>query len=87
MATESVNDPVPLVRVLEEEYEALHGALPPAHAALTPHNRLAALYVRIHQLPRKRTALCLSGGGIRSATFALGVIQALAHLSLLNRFD
>jgi hypothetical protein len=25
-----------------------------------------------------RSALCLSGGGIRSATFALGVIQALA---------
>jgi Patatin-like phospholipase len=87
MATEPVNDPFPLVRVLEEEYEALHGALPQAHAALDPHNRLAALYTRIHQLPQKRTALCLSGGGIRSATFALGVVQALARLSLLTRFD
>ncbi|HET9312579.1 MAG TPA: patatin-like phospholipase family protein, partial [Nitrospira sp.] len=87
MATEPVNAPVLLLRVLEEEYEALHGALPPAHTALNPHNRLAALYTRIHQLPQKRTALCLSGGGIRSATFALGVIQALAHLSLLTRFD
>ena len=28
--------------------------------------------------PRGRTALCLSGGGIRSASFALGVLQALA---------
>src|SRR5262249_23683271 len=27
---------------------------------------------------RGRTALCLSGGGIRSASFALGVLQALA---------
>jgi hypothetical protein len=29
----------------------------------------------------------LSGGGIRSATFNLGVIQALAELKLLQRFD
>ena len=59
MATEPVNAPVPLLRVLEEEYEALHGPLPPSHTALNPHNRLAALYTRIHQLPQKRTALCL----------------------------
>lgn len=31
--------------------------------------------------------LALSGGGIRSATFALGVIQALARLRLLRGFD
>jgi len=30
------------------------------------------------------TALCLSGGGIRSATFCLGVIQALAGYDVLN---
>jgi len=34
----------------------------------------------------ERMALCLSGGGIRSATFSLGVIQALAKLKWLNRF-
>jgi len=33
------------------------------------------------------TALCLSGGGIRSASFCLGVLQALAAKRLLNRFD
>ena len=33
------------------------------------------------------SALCLSGGGIRSATFALGVIQALARNGLLDKFD
>ena len=33
------------------------------------------------------TALCLSGGGIRSATFALGVIQGLAAQGVLNAFD
>src|ERR1041385_5831061 len=31
--------------------------------------------------------LCLSGGGIRSATFALGVIQQLAAVKLLPRFN
>lgn len=31
--------------------------------------------------------LALSGGGIRSATFSLGVIQALAAADLLRRFD
>ena len=33
------------------------------------------------------TALCLSGGGIRSATFALGVIQGLAERGVLDAFD
>jgi hypothetical protein len=31
-------------------------------------------------------ALCLSGGGIRSATFALGVMQGLARYGLLDKF-
>jgi hypothetical protein len=33
------------------------------------------------------TALCLSGGGIRSAAFALGVVQALSAKKLLTSFD
>ena len=33
------------------------------------------------------TGMCLSGGGIRSATFNLGVLQGLAQLNLLSRFD
>lgn len=32
-------------------------------------------------------ALCFSGGGIRSATFGLGIVQALAKKELLDRFD
>jgi hypothetical protein len=35
----------------------------------------------------KAVGLAFSGGGIRSATFNLGVIQALAELNLLRRFD
>ncbi|WP_218840219.1 patatin-like phospholipase family protein [Spirosoma fluviale] len=34
-----------------------------------------------------QSALCLSGGGIRSATFALGVMQGLAQHNLLGRFS
>jgi len=53
--------------------------------------KLAELYQRIHgpkNEPRPpRTALCLSGGGLRSATFGLGVIQGLARCGLLESFD
>jgi hypothetical protein len=34
----------------------------------------------------RQTALCLSGGGIRSAAFCLGVLQSLAKAGLLDRF-
>ena len=33
------------------------------------------------------SALCLSGGGIRSAAFALGVIEGLAKRNVLAAFD
>lgn len=36
---------------------------------------------------KETAALCLSGGGIRSATFNLGVLQGLADHRLLNRFQ
>ena len=49
--------------------------------------RLARIYRRIHALTEKRTAVCLSGGGIRSGSFALGVLQSLARHRLLERFD
>ena len=35
----------------------------------------------------RRAALCLSGGGIRSASFSVGVIQGLARRGLLPHFD
>ena len=37
--------------------------------------------------PLLRSALCLSGGGIRSAAFALGGVQALACKGVLDKFD
>jgi hypothetical protein len=38
-------------------------------------------------MDRHLAGLALSGGGIRSATFALGVLQGLADLKILSRFD
>lgn len=44
---------------------------------------------RMHSLPtdRRPSALCLSGGGIRSATFCLGVLQWLAQKGQLKDFN
>jgi Patatin-like phospholipase len=51
------------------------------------HNvRLAAIHQHFHRL-ENHAALCLSGGGIRSGTFALGLIQGLARRDLLKGFD
>src|SRR5437763_12149177 len=36
---------------------------------------------------KQLVGLAFSGGGIRSATFNLGVLQALAQMRLLARFD
>ncbi|HYW06635.1 MAG TPA: patatin-like phospholipase family protein [Longimicrobium sp.] len=41
----------------------------------------------IGTLPRGRWALCFSGGGIRSGTISLGILQGLARAGLLGRFD
>jgi hypothetical protein len=46
---------------------------------------LAGVYDHIHA--KQHAALCLSGGGVRSATFCLGIIQALAEKGLLDKFD
>src|ERR1700720_3451361 len=50
---------------------------------------VADIYAAIHILAespaRCRAALCLSGGGIRSATFNLGILQGLARHKLLDR--
>ena len=63
--------------VLAGEYHALTG-----QDAQGPE---AKLHARFHE--RGFSALCLSGGGVRSATFALGVLQGLAHVGVLGAFD
>ncbi|MBI3230989.1 MAG: patatin-like phospholipase family protein, partial [Burkholderiales bacterium] len=52
--------------------------------AIRPAN-LRDVYARAHKA--KLAGLALSGGGIRSATFNLGVLQALAENKLLHQFD
>ncbi|GIW54783.1 MAG: hypothetical protein KatS3mg082_1187 [Nitrospiraceae bacterium] len=79
--------PFRLSQVLAEEYERLHGSRVDFPPEMSEPERLKAIYRRIHALPHGRAALCLSGGGIRSATFGLGVIQGLARVNLLDKFD
>lgn len=90
-----------LYEVLEQEFEVLHGPLPANYQELkasplgpgeTDYQRceklIAALNALVHDLSDsdKRAALCISGGGIRSATFALGILQGLARCGLLDKF-
>jgi hypothetical protein len=74
------------ITVLEAEYAALYGSKPFEHDAPPDrHARLHALHLLLHQ--RRPTALCLSGGGIRSASFGLGVLQSLARIGVLGKLD
>jgi len=50
----------------------------------------ARQWLREHEVELRatpKTALCLSGGGVRSATFCLGALQALAANKLLGEFN
>ncbi|HEY5767129.1 MAG TPA: patatin-like phospholipase family protein [Candidatus Udaeobacter sp.] len=83
----SANPSIPLHEVLKAEFAVLHGKLPPDPPNSTdPNTRLRAIWAAVHELPEKRAALCISGGGIRSATFGLGVLQGLARCGLLDKF-
>lgn len=73
--------PGSLPEVLAQEYEALRAGSSYASASL------AELYQKVHQQPEPFSALCISGGGIRSATFALGALQGLADYGILGAFD
>ncbi|MEP7076130.1 MAG: patatin-like phospholipase family protein [Acidobacteriota bacterium] len=58
---------------------------PPAAEVAPPAEDLGSVFQRLYD--SDLSAICLSGGGIRSATFALGVIEALAERRLLSKFD
>jgi len=74
-------------QVLVDECAALHDAEIDLPASASEPERLEQAYKSIHQHAPARSALCFSGGGIRSATFGLGVIQGLARFNLLGQFD
>ncbi len=54
------------------------------HIKPQENNDLSAVFKKM--LGSHQAALCLSGGGIRSATFALGIVQGLARYGLLGQF-
>jgi len=73
--------PLKLYEVLREEYQALR----PGVDFSGENTREVLEELRRQEKPL--SALCISGGGIRSATFALGALQGLAGHRLLDQFD
>jgi hypothetical protein len=76
--------PVDANTVLIEEYEHLA----PGQWVPSPSMKLMDVFSHIHRLPsdEQPTALCFSGGGIRSATFCLGMLQSFAWNGRLKSF-
>ena len=68
--------PISFEQVLDDEYRHLHGPC-----------SVAGDDVRARHEAAGHAALCLSGGGVRSASFGLGVLQGLAQAGLLDSFD
>ena len=84
--TPTNGEPFPLSHVLAEECAKIHGTTVEFAPTAPETERLCQVYTSLHHLTPPRTALCFSGGGIRSATFGLGVLQGLARLNLLSQF-
>src|SRR4051812_40974604 len=72
------------LEVLKDEYSQLRGRLAACQQSMADKGEFQR-WVAADQVPL--SALCLSGGGIRSATFNLGVLQAMAKHGLLERMD
>jgi Patatin-like phospholipase len=68
-----------LPQILAEELKHIKGREIAADA------KLEEVFEKLHK--EDLTAICFSGGGIRSATFGLGIVQALAKHGLLSKFD
>jgi hypothetical protein len=86
MKNELTTAPLSWCEALEAEFRALYGVTAlESQTPGDPDERLRAHYARIHA--RAPSAVCLSGGGIRSSTFALGVLQGLAHIGVLKHID
>src|SRR5947209_12705479 len=85
LSTESAADgnsgPLTFTEVLAKEYEVLRGA------KLSKPSSVKELQREMDKEEVPLSSLCISGGGIRSATFALGILQGLAEKGLLGRFD
>lgn len=73
-----------LAGALWDEFTTIHGGSRIDDGASGPEAALQSYFAEA--LRRNQAALCLSGGGIRSAAFSLGVLQALADCKLLSQF-
>lgn len=82
-ATHHFKRPLPAMPVATEAQRQARADA--ERAAEDEAERLALHAWSVRNLP-DQTALCLSGGGIRSAAFALGVLQGLARQNLLHQF-
>lgn len=81
--------PTGRVEALAAEFEALRPGTGYAAEAAKDKADEAALFRKADGESQPFSALCISGGGIRSATFALGAIQGLAdpRRGILEKFD
>ena len=81
--------PIGRVEALGAEFEALRPGAGYAAEAAKDKADEAALFRKAGGESQPFSALCISGGGIRSATFALGAIQGLAdpRRGILEKFD
>jgi hypothetical protein len=68
--------PLSFDEVLADEYRLLH-----------PDTSIAAADARVRHEQAGHTAVCLSGGGVRSASFGLGILQGLAEAGVLESVD
>jgi hypothetical protein len=75
--------PIVFARVLQEELEHVRPALRRRGERTEPALDQVLRAADGQQL----SALCLSGGGIRSASFALGILEGLCRRGLLDCFD
>jgi hypothetical protein len=87
MTGSSADHPEELSRVLEAELLRLRPGTPSINLAMDEVRRCEQVRLRVASLSTPLAALCLSGGGIRSAAFALGIVQGLARANLLTEFD
>ncbi len=81
-STDAVEDSLPQPASLDDVLQAERATIAAARAKLGYSTATQA-----DKLQDTLTGLAFSGGGIRSATFNLGVIQALAEHRLLSHFD
>jgi hypothetical protein len=72
-----------LARALWDEFDAIYGPRPTT-ADAAPDIEQDAYNNAVAE--KSQAGLCLSGGGIRSAAFSFGVLQALARKGLLTQF-